>query len=318
MRLAINRRQLLKGMIGAGGAVASGVASSAIAEEHPAHPVAAPDAMGMLYDNTLCTGCRDCMTACSETNNLPAETLCPIDPAISTGLWDVPADLDSETKNIIKLYREKDGDSFAFVKRQCMHCLDPACVTGCPFGALKKNTWGAVTWNSSLCIGCRYCEVGCPFDVPKFQWDKWNPKIVKCELCFDQRLKKNQEPACTEVCPTHAVIFGKRSDLLQKAKQRISDAPGKYFEDRVYGEHEAGGTQVLYLSSVAFTKIGLPKLGDTSLGHYATKVSSVLYRWLSGPIILAGVLGAIIKRNWKRHEAEAVQVQKETGVPEQL
>jgi hypothetical protein len=114
------------------------------------------------------------------------------------------------------------------------------------------------------------------------------------------------------------VIFGKRSELLQKAKQRIADAPGKYFEDRVYGEHEAGGTQVLYLSSVAFEKIGLPKLGDTSLGHYATKVSSVLYRWLSGPIIVAGVLGAIIKRNWKRHEAEAVRVQKETGVPEQL
>lgn len=318
MRLAINRRQLLKGIIGAGGAVASGVASSAFAEEHPAHPVAAPDAVGMLYDNTICTGCRACMTACSETNNLPAETLCPIDPAISTGLWDVPADLDSKTKNVIKLYREKDGDNFAFVKRQCMHCLDPACVTGCPFGALKKSTWGAVTWNSSRCIGCRYCEVGCPFDVPKFQWDKWNPKIVKCELCFDQRLKKNQEPACTEVCPTHAVIFGKRSDLLQKAKQRIADAPGKYFEDRVYGEHEAGGTQVLYLSSVAFAKIGLPKLGATSLGHYATEVSSVLYRWLSGPIIVAGILGAIIKRNWKRHEAEAVQVQKKNGVPEQL
>jgi Fe-S-cluster-containing dehydrogenase component len=258
------------------------------------------------------------MTACSETNGLPAETLCPIDPAISTGLWDVPADLDSKTKNIIKLYRETDGDNFAFVKRQCMHCLDPACVTGCPFGALKKNTWGAVTWNSSLCIGCRYCEVGCPFDVPKFQWDKWNPKVVKCELCFDQRLKKNQEPACTAVCPTHAVIFGKRNDLLAQAKQRIADTPGKYFENRVYGEHEAGGTQVLYLSGVAFDKIGLPKLGETSLGHYATKVSSVIYKWLSGPIVVAGILGSVIKRNWERHEAEAVEEQKETGLPEQL
>jgi Fe-S-cluster-containing dehydrogenase component len=318
MRLAINRRQLLKGIMGAGGAVASGVVVSAAAEEHPAHPVAPPDAVGMLYDNTKCTGCRACMTACSETNGLPAETVCPIDPAISTGLWDVPADLDSKTKNIIKLYRETDGANFAFVKRQCMHCLDPACVTGCPFGALKKNTWGAVTWNSSLCIGCRYCEVGCPFDVPKFQWDKWNPKVVKCELCFDQRLKKNLEPACTAVCPTHAVIFGKRDNLLAEAKQRIAEAPGKYFEQRVYGEYEAGGTQVLYLSGVAFDKIGLPKLGDASLGHYATNVSSVIYKWLSGPVLAACFLGSIIKRNWNRHEAEAAQEEKKTGLPEQL
>lgn len=318
MKLAVNRRQLLKGIMGAGGAVAGGLVCSVAAEEHPAYPVASPDAVGMLYDNTKCTGCRACMTACSEVNGLPAETLCPIDPAISTGLWDVPADLDSKTKNIIKLYREKDGDNFAFVKRQCMHCLDPACVTGCPFGALKKNTWGAVTWNSSFCIGCRYCEVACPFDVPKFQWDQWNPKIVKCELCFDQRLKNNQEPACTAVCPTRAVIFGNRNHLLAEAKQRIADTPGKYFEGRVYGEHEAGGTQVLYLSAVAFDKIGLPKLGNTSLGHYATKVSSVIYKWLSGPIVVAGILGSVIKRNWKRHEAEAVEAEKETGLPEQL
>jgi Fe-S-cluster-containing dehydrogenase component len=318
MRLAITRRQLFKAIVGAGGAVAGGIVTSAVAEEHPAHPVAPSDAVGMLYDSTICTGCRACMTACSEANGLPAETLCPIDPAISTGLWDVPADLDENTKNIIKLYRERDGSQFAYVKRQCMHCLDPACATGCPFGALKKDQWGAVTWNSSRCIGCRYCEVACPFEVPKFQWDKWNPRIVKCELCFEQRLKKDQEPACTAVCPTHAVIFGKRSDLLQQAKQRIADTPGKYFENRVYGEYEAGGTQVLYLSGVAFDKLGLPKLANTSLGHYATKVSSVVYKWLSGPILVGGILAAVIKRNWNRHEAEAAEYEKKNRLPEQL
>ena len=318
MTLSINRRQLLKGILGTGGAVTGVLSASAMGEEHPAHPVAPPDAVGMLYDNTICTGCRACMTACNEANGLPPETFCSIDPAISTGLWDVPADLDSKTKNIIKLFRDPGSSQFAFVKRQCMHCLDPACVTGCPFDALKKNDWGAVTWNSSRCIGCRYCEVGCPFDVPKFEWDKWNPKIVKCEFCFDQRLTKNQEPACTGVCPTGAVIFGKRSDLLAKAKQRIGDAPGKYFEDRVYGEHEAGGTQVLYLSGVAFEKIGLPRLSGTSLGHYASKVNSVIYKWLSLPIVVAGVLAKLIKGNWKRHETEAIETRKETGLPEQL
>lgn len=176
-----------------------------------------------------------------------------------------------------------------------------------------------MTWNPSLCIGCRYCEVACPFEVPKFEWDSWNPKIVKCEFCYDQRLQKGMQPACTAVCPTGAVIYGKRADLLEKAKDRIAAAPAeKYFENRVYGEHEAGGTQVLYLSHVSFEKLGLPKLGPASLGHYATKVTSTIYKWLSGPLVMAGVLGFAIRRNWNRHEAERIEHEKETGFPEQL
>jgi hypothetical protein len=160
--------------------------------------------------------------------------------------------------------------------------------------------------------------VACPFEVPKFEWDRWNPKIVKCEFCFDQRLTQNREPACTGVCPTGAVIFGKRADLLATAKGRVAASPGKYFEDRVYGEHEAGGTQVLYLSSVPFDKIGLPKLGSTSLGYYATKVTSVLYKWLSGPLFVAALLGTVIKRNWNRHEAERPEREARTGLLDQL
>jgi len=311
MSCAINRRQALVQIAGVAGAITAAPVASALAEEHPAHPVAAPDAVAMLYDSTICTGCKACMSACSEANGLPADT------ALSGGLWHMPVDLNSKTKNIIKLY-EEPGGGFAFVKRQCMHCLDPACVTGCPFGALEKNQWGAVTWESSLCIGCRYCEVACPFEVPKFEWNNWNPKIVKCEFCFDQRLEHNQQPACTAVCPTGAVVFGKRTDLLAKAKERIAASPDKYFEKRVYGEYEAGGTQVLYLSHVAFDKIGLPKLGPTSVGHYATKVTAVIYKWLWGPILVAGVLGAMIKRNWNRHEAERPEREKQTGLPDQL
>jgi len=313
MSVPLARRQFLR-LVGFGGAATAAVASPAAAVEHAAHPEAPPDAVGMLYDNTICTGCKACMPACNEANGLPADT------ALSGGLWHMPLDLNEKTKNIIKLYQDPHGTGSAFVKRQCMHCLDPACVTGCPFGALEKNKWGAVTWDSTRCIGCRYCEVACPFEVPKFEWDRWNPKIVKCEFCFDQRLEKNQQPACTAVCPTGAVIFGKRSDLLAKAKERIAVAPGKYFEDRVYGEHEAGGTQVLYLSlsSVPFDKIGLPKLDSTSLGHYATAVTSVIYKWLSGPLLVAAVLGTVIKRNWNRHEAERAAREYRTGVPDQL
>jgi Fe-S-cluster-containing dehydrogenase component len=313
MSAAINRRQAFLRVAGLGGTITGTFVApgQAAGSEHAEHPIAASDAVAMLYDNTICTGCKACMPACNEANGLPPDT------SLSGGLWHMPADLSPSAKNIIKLYQEPDGEGFAYVKMQCMHCLDPACVTGCPFGALEKSRWGAVTWNSSLCIGCRYCEVACPFDVPKFEWDKWNPKIVKCEFCYD-RLKKDEQPACTAVCPTGAVIFGKRTELLATAKRRVAASPGKYFEGRVYGEHEAGGTQVLHLSSVPFDKIGLPKLGSTSLGHYATKVTSVIYKWLSGPIVVAGVLGAMIKRNWDRHESERPEREKETGLRDQL
>jgi Fe-S-cluster-containing dehydrogenase component len=306
----ITRRQAL---LGAAGLAAAGAAAGpAEGMEHPAHPEAPPDAVGLLYDNTICTGCKACMPACSEANGLPADT------SGSGGLWHMPTDLNSRTKNIIKVYEDPHGGGFAFVKRQCMHCLDPACVTGCPFEALVKGEKGAVTWKASLCIGCRYCEVACPFDVPKFEWDRWNPKIVKCELCYEQRLTKGLQPACTEVCPTGAVIFGKRSDLLATAKARVAASPGKYFEDRVYGEREAGGTQALYLSSVPFESIGLPALDSISIGHYATEVTSVLYKWLAGPIVLAGILGLRIKRNWDRHEAEEHEPEDGPGLPENL
>jgi Fe-S-cluster-containing dehydrogenase component len=307
---AINRRQVLASIAGLG-AVAAGAASPAEAA-HPARPEAPPDAVGMLYDNTLCTGCKACMAACSQANGLPPDTLA------SGGLWQMPEDLSARTKNIIKLYKEPGGSGFAFVKRQCMHCLDPACVTGCPFEALVKDRFGAVTWRGSRCIGCRYCEVACPFEVPKFEWDRWNPRIVKCEFCLEQRLEKDQQPACTAVCPTGAVIFGRRADLLARAKSRIAAAPGRYFEDRVYGEHEAGGTQVLYLSKVPFEAIGLPRLAPTSIGHYGTQVTSVIYKWLSGPALVAVVLGAAIRRNWNRHEAERREREERTGLPDQL
>ena len=182
------------------------------------------------------------MVACAEANELPRDV--SLD-----GLHQAPEDLNAFTKNIIKLYKPTDSSPDSFVKQQCMHCLDPACVAACPFKALWKNDGnGVVDWEPSRCIGCRYCEIACPYHVPKFEWDRINPKIVKCELCRP-RLAKGYEPACTSVCPTHAVIFGSREGLLTTAMDRIAQSPDKYFENRVYGEHEAGGTQVLYLSS---------------------------------------------------------------------
>ena len=129
-----------------------------------------PNSNGVLFDNTRCIGCQACVTACKTANNMPGN------------LYDPPNDLNGDTKNIIKLY-EGEGE-YSYMKQQCMHCIDPCCANACMIGALAKREYGIVTWDGDKCIGCRYCQVACPFTVPKFQWDTPTPEIVKCEMCL--------------------------------------------------------------------------------------------------------------------------------------
>ena len=135
----------------------------------------------------------------------------------------MPSDLNGQTKNVIKLYKDPDPPERSYFKAQCMHCVDPACVGACMLGALQKREHGIVTYDSFFCSGCRYCQMVCPFDIPKFEWEKLAPKIVKCELC-NHRLKEGKQPGCTEVCPRHAVVYGKRTDLLAEARRRRREA----------------------------------------------------------------------------------------------
>jgi len=306
---AVTRRELLRS-IGTGAPLAIPfIAADARASEETVSP--APDAVAMLYDTTLCIGCKACVVACAETNGLKPDTV------LSGGLWQMPLDLNPHTKNIIKLCEGGNGET-SFVKRQCMHCLDPACVAGCPFGALQKGNRGVVTWNPSACIGCRYCEVSCPFEVPKFEWDAFNPKVVKCEFCHEQRLDKGQEPACTDVCPTDAVIFGSRVDLLRDAHARLQKRPGDYAEKRVYGEFDAGGTQVLYLSHLPFANIGLPALSPDQRPGREMRFQVLLYKWLLLPFAIYALLMRVIRRRWREHDAEVTELEKQHGLKEQL
>lgn len=307
----VSRRVALQVLATGGlGAVAAG--TRARASDSEANPKPRADAVSMLFDSTVCTGCKACVVACTDANNLPPDT------KMSGGIWQMPVELNSETKNIIRLYKDPaKPENFAFVKQQCMHCLDPGCVAACPFHALHKGEKGVVAWDGSLCIGCRYCEVACPFDIPKFEWEHFNPKIVKCEFC-NHRLKEGLEPGCTTVCPTGAVIFGKREDLLAKAKERIAQEPNRYYEKRVYGEKDAGGTQVLYLAGVSFKSLGLPDVPQSSIAHYATYAHRMLYRWMLLPLAIYAVLAAVLRRRWKEHSIAAAREEAATGLKDQL
>ena len=309
--MTLNRRDLLKSLGCGSAALAAGAAYAAPAYAAEGATRAPADAMGLLYDATVCIGCKACVSACSTANGLIPDT------KASDGLWQMPFDLNAQTKNIIKLYQSEDGKQTSFVKKQCMQCLDPACVSGCPFGALQKSKYGIVEWHANRCIGCRYCEISCPFDVPRFEWAKFNPRIVKCELCR-HRLADGRQPACTDVCPVGAVIFGTREQLLAEAKRRLQLHPGKYYQDRVYGEYDLGGTQVLYLSHVPFEKLGLPEAGNESRAHAGSKVHEVVYKGMAIPAIVYAGIVAILRSRWKEHEEEAAHEQKRTGLPEQL
>lgn len=266
--------------------------------------VANPNAVGMLYDSTLCVGCKACVTSCKRVNDMDAAPA----PFDNDRIWDAPSDLDWRTRNIIKLHKEEDG-TFAYVKRQCMHCVKPACVSACPVAAMQHDERGIVVYDKNICIGCRYCQVACPFTIPKFEWPEALPKIVKCDLCKHTNLKQKGLPACCETCPTQAVIFGKRTDLLTEAKRRINLHPEKY-ENAVYGEKEIGGTNVLYLApaNIEFEDLGLPTLPEESFAAASEKVQHTIYKGFIAPVALYGFLALVALKNKNRlkdnHQAD--------------
>ncbi|MCB1182272.1 hydrogenase 2 operon protein HybA [bacterium] len=285
------RRSFLKGLAIAGTSAAAAavpVVSEASQARH-----APEDAVGMLYDTTRCIGCKACVVACHEANDLPPDNR-------TDALHDQPQALNDRTKNIIKLYKEEGRRSY--MKQQCMHCIDPACAGACMIGALQKREHGIVTWDPNRCIGCRYCQVACPYSIPKFEWESTNPRIVKCELC-NHRIKDGGIPACCEVCPREAVVYGKYTELLAEAKRRQAEHPGRYV-DKIYGEHDGGGTQVLYLSHVPFEKLGLPTLGEKSVPSLNRTIQHGIYKGMIAPAALYAVMGGVMLRNRKKNRDE--------------
>ncbi len=223
--------------------------------------------VGVLVDTTKCVGCRACQAACKKKNNLPA------DPQPLPQGKTYPAQLSADTFTLVEFRQVSgaQGASVHTVKKQCMHCQDPACASACPVGALKKSSLGPVTYESGKCIGCRYCMIACPFAVPRYEWTKLAPLVKKCDMCA-ARVTKGGTPGCVEACPTGASTFGDRNAMLEEAQRRIL-ADSKYVR-HIYGATEVGGTSVFFISDVPFEKLGfkaapmqpMPVLSANALG----------------------------------------------------
>lgn len=271
----MDRRGFLKLTGAAGAALAAPSAAEAVDPEH------AKEFIGVLVDTTRCIGCRSCEVACGEAHGLHV-------PDVQTdGALDAERTTSTRQRTVVNRYDTDEGE--VFVKKQCMHCWQPACASACLTNAMYKTHDGPVIWRESKCMGCRYCMLSCPFEIPKFEYDSPVPKIEKCTMCWD-RLEQGEIPACVQACPVDALMFGRKRDLLEIARVRIYNHPDRYLH-HIYGEHEVGGAGWLYLSQVPFDQLGFrTDLGTTPYPEYTKEfLYSVPVVFLLAPTLLAGL-----------------------------
>jgi len=231
----------------------------------------------ILTDTTKCIGCRECVFACKKANHLSPDI---------PRRWDLDDGLSARNWTSIVA-----GPAGALVRKQCRHCLEPACASACPVGALHKTAAGPVVYDDAKCMGCRYCMMACPYGIPRYDWDEAVPYVRKCVFCYT-RLENGRQPACTEACPQKATIFGDRDNLLAEAHRRIAESPGKYVP-KVWGEREAGGASVLLISNVDLSFL----TGDRSLDASALPETTAAAMH-AVPFAFTGVLAAMAGLNW--------------------
>jgi Fe-S-cluster-containing dehydrogenase component len=297
-----SRREFLKtsALIGATTMGISAVSSSKV--KAASSETAAPsEHMGVLVDSTLCIGCRKCEWACKGAHDLPQGDF---DSYEDRSVFEEMRRPDDTALTIVNEYKADNLEEVQVdVKLQCMHCEHPACVSACIVGALSKEDNGAVIWDTDKCIGCRYCMVACPFQIPAFEYHKaLDPKIMKCDFCYD-RQEEGKLPACVEVCPVEALTFGKRTDLLEEAHRRLKNSPDKYF-NHVYGEYEVGGTSWLYIGSEDLTKEVFPKLDSEPAPGVTESIQHGLFAYFVPPVALYALLGGVMYLTKKKEEED--------------
>ena len=306
MSIDKGRRGFLKGLaIGtaAAGTTAAGTAlAGGGAHRFPGYA----GRKGLLHDTTLCVGCRSCERACNEVNDLP-----PPDPPIGTPhVFDSTRLLSDRLYTVVNRYRPAEGNTPAvFRKHQCMHCNEPCCASVCFVKAFDKTPEGPVLYHPELCVGCRYCVFACPYYALSYEYNEpLTPRVVRCTMCYP-RITQGQNPACADACPTGAILFGERDELLDVARERIRNSPGRYLP-YIFGEDEFAGTSWLTLAGIPFLELGFPdepqNITHTPLPEFTTSFLSL------APLVAAifpGLLGgfyAFTKRK-ETMAAEAVR-----------
>ncbi len=280
--MSITRRTAIRALATAGASGAALMVPKPLLGRAP--KTAKPDAVAILYDATRCVGCQECIRACSAVNGCEDTATGP-SPRLSP-----------EALTVLQRHETSAGP--AFLKVQCMHCVDPACVSACMLGAMQQNGDGSVTWNGDLCVGCRYCQIGCPFTLPRFEWDTPLPELKKCDLCRDRRAE-GELPACVEKCHMGALVFGPREEVRAEAHRRIEERPDRY-NPHVYGEQENGGTGIMYLTKagVSFAELGLPALPERSPAAYGESIHHTIYKWFLAPLALLAVFVTRVRRTY--------------------
>lgn len=253
--------------------------------------------VGVLVDVSRCTGCNQCVQACATAHGLgearPSAQQSP--DGLSAARW-------------LAIVENPQG---GYARKSCRHCLQPACVSVCPVGAMVQTAEGVVLYDSRICMGCRYCMMACPFGIPRYEWESAAPRVRKCDLCYD-RLQSGGIPACVEACPEGVMVFGEREDLLAQAHQRISQSAGQYLPV-VYGESDAGGTAVIYISQAPLDFLGY---------HGATGDQpwpELTWNWLSKvPGLALATTGMMAGLFWiigRRMQAEEARAAKQLNPP---
>ena len=296
--MSISRRKFL-GWVGAAG-LSTTIGKPAAAATGK-HFTGYPNSFAILHDTTLCVGCRSCEAACNKVNELPQ----PDKPFTDLSVLETKRRTTTTAFTVVNKYdKSKNSQSPVFYKKQCNHCLEPACASACFVRAFTKTKTGAVTYDASVCVGCRYCMIACPFEIPTYEYNQaLTPRIRKCTMCYP-RVIEGLLPGCVEACPMEALSFGKREDMIKIARERFRKYPDRYV-DHIYGEHEMGGTSWLYVSGTPFKELEMREdLGVTPAPQLTagalSSVPMIVGLW---PVLLAGIY-AVSKRKEKIAQTE--------------